>query len=133
MRVACTQKLTFRLYRKYIQCFIFVFTYFLFSVFVLSPNYNVNFLNRCVAPSCSSKITANDYLIVKSTGVVKFTEKQGNLQTREGPVYVHFLEDCLKSYFDNFSYQNVDVTEDTQKCLTGDERSFLKSLGLRFT
>ena len=41
-------------------------------------------------------------LIVRSHGIVSFTDKDGHLQKREGPVHVHFLEDCLKNYFKDF-------------------------------
>ena len=69
-------------------------------------------------------------LIVRSHGIVSFTDKDGHLQQREGPVHVHFLEDCLKNYFKDFEYGKIFVPEDVSKMLKNDEIQFLRSLGL---
>lgn len=75
-------------------------------------------------------IDKNERVIVKSHGVISYTDKQGRLQKREGPVYLHFLEDCLKEYFTEFEYKNIEVPVGTNKLLEADEKVFLKSLGV---
>lgn len=85
---------------------------------------------RCYAPGCSTKIGANDYLVVRTFGTVSFTDKNGNHQKREGTVHIHFLEECLKSFFQDFEYRNITVPEETKKELKKDETNYLKSLGL---
>ena len=71
-------------------------------------------------------------MIVKTHGVVEYTDKQGRLQKREGAVYLHFLEECLKGYFPNFKYDEMQVPNDTANSLQNDERQFLQSLGIKF-
>lgn len=85
---------------------------------------------RCVAPGCNKAITANDYLIVKTTGVVSFVQN-GVPRKREGTVYLHFLEGCLKSYFENFDYRNIQVFDDTKTLLKKKELEFLKALNIQ--
>ena len=68
---------------------------------------------RCASPSCSKRITSNDYMIVKSTGIVTFRDKNGPVQKREGPVYLHVLEGCMQNYFEDFAYNKVTIGADT--------------------
>ncbi|XP_057309058.1 uncharacterized protein LOC130648319 [Hydractinia symbiolongicarpus] len=90
-------------------------------------------VTRCVSPSCTMRITPQDFLIIKSTGVVTFTDKYKKVQKREGPVYVHFLEECLKGYVENFKYENVTVSDDTKNNLTTAQCNFVLSLGIPIT
>ena len=70
-------------------------------------------------------------MIVKSTGVVTFPDKNGAVQNREGPVYLHFLEDCIQNHFKGFAYNKVTIGADTMKVLKKEEIDFLKALGIQ--
>ena len=61
-------------------------------------------------------------MLVKSTGIVSFRDKNGAVQKREGPVYLHFLESCMQNYF---------IGADTMKLLKKEEIDFLKTLGIQ--
>ena len=67
-------------------------------------------------------------MIVKSTGVVNFRDKNGAVQKTEGPVYLHFLECCMQNYFEGFAYNKVAIGADTMKLLKNEEIDFLKTL-----
>ena len=68
-------------------------------------------------------------MIVKSTGVVNFRDKNGAVQKKERPVYLHFLEGCMQNYFEGFAYNKVAISADTMKLLRKEEIDFLKTLG----
>ena len=70
-------------------------------------------------------------MIVKSTGVVTFHDKNGAVQKRERSVYLHFLEGCMQNYFEGFAYNKVTVGADTMKLLKKEEIDFLKTLGIK--
>ena len=70
-------------------------------------------------------------MIVKSTGVVTFRDKNEAVQKREGPVYLHFLEGCMQNYFEGFAYNKVTIGADTMKLLKKEEIDFLKTLGIQ--
>ena len=70
-------------------------------------------------------------MIVKSTGIVTFREKNGAVQKREGPVYLHFLEGCMQNYFEDFAYNKVTIGANTMKLLQKEEIDFLKTLGIQ--
>ena len=70
-------------------------------------------------------------MIVKSTGAVTFRDKNGGIQKREGPVYLHLLEGCMQNYFEGFAYNKVAIGADTMKLLKKEEIGFLKTLGIQ--
>ena len=70
-------------------------------------------------------------MLVKSTGIVTFREKNGAVQKREGPVYLHFLEGCMQNYFEDFAYNKVTIGANTMKLLQKEEIDFLKTLGIQ--
>ena len=70
-------------------------------------------------------------MIVKSTGIVTFRDKNGAVQKREGPVYLQFLEGCMQNYFEGFEYSKVTIGADTMKLLKKEEIDFLKTLGIQ--
>ena len=55
-------------------------------------------------------------MIVKSTVVVIFREKNRTVQKRESPVYSHSLESCMQ-YFEGFAYSRVTICADAIKLL----------------
>ena len=70
-------------------------------------------------------------MLVKSTGIVSFRDKNGAVQKREGPVYLHFLESCMQNYFIGFACNKVTIGADTMKLLKKEEIDFLKTLGIQ--
>ena len=48
-------------------------------------------------------------------------------------VYLHFVEDCLKSYVKDFNYNMMNVLADTDQLLPKQEKDYLKLLGIKFT
>ena len=70
-------------------------------------------------------------MIVKSTGIVTFRDKNGAVQKREGLVYLHFLEGCMQNCFEDFAYNKVTIGPDTMKLLKKKEIDFLKTLGIQ--
>ena len=70
-------------------------------------------------------------MIVKLTGKVTFQDKNGALQKREEPVYLHFLEGCVQNYFEGFAYNKVMIGADSMKLLKKEEIDFLKTLGIQ--
>ena len=70
-------------------------------------------------------------MIVKSTGIVTFRQKNGAVQKREEPVYLHFLEGCMQNYFEGFAYNKVTIGANTMKLLQKEEIDFLKTLGIQ--
>ena len=110
--------------------------YFTLIGYVLLNSLNMNIkiticCCRCASPSCSKRITSNDYMIVKSTGIVTFRDKNGPVQKREGPVYLHVLEGCMQNYFEDFAYNKVTRGADTMKLLKKEEIDFLNTLGIQ--
>ena len=70
-------------------------------------------------------------MIVKLTGKVTFQDKNGALQKREEPVYLHFLEGCVQNYFEGFACNKVMIGADSMKLLKKEEIDFLKTLGIQ--
>ena len=77
------------------------------------------------------RITSSNYMIVKSTGVVTFRDKNGAVQKRKGLVYLHFLEGCMQNYLEGFAYNKVTIGADTMKLLKKEDIDFLKTLGIQ--
>ena len=70
-------------------------------------------------------------MIVKSAGVLTFRDKNGVVQKREEPVYLHFLKGCMQNYFEGFAYSKVMIGADTMKLLKKEEIDFLKTLRIQ--
>ena len=69
-------------------------------------------------------------MIVKTTGKQTFKVKD-KIHVKEGPIYLHFLEPCLKNYFQHFQYDMITVPSDTSDGLTEQAKNYIKSLGLK--
>ena len=89
--------------------------------------------------NCGKKITSDDYLLVKSYGTCKWTDKTGREQSKFGPMYIHFVDKCLK-HFDSetfygphqhFDYSKIKVDKKSLADLSDAEISFLKNLGVQ--
>lgn len=94
-------------------------------------NRNKSYFYRCGSKECYKAITNDDYLIVQTEGVVEFTDKAGTFRKRQGMIYLHFLESCLKSFQSDFNYMKIAVQEDTKKLLKKEEREYLETLGIK--
>ena len=70
-------------------------------------------------------------VIIKTTGQTTFRDKNGQMQVRNGNVYLHFIENCLKIYIPDFKYEDISVPEDTKSGLSLQATNFLKTLGIK--
>ena len=70
-------------------------------------------------------------MIVKSTGVVNFRDKNGAVQKRKRLVYLHFLKGCMQNYFEGFAYNKVTIGADTMRLLKREEIDILKTLRIQ--
>ena len=76
-----------------------------------------------------------------SYGTTRWTDKKtGKQMSKNGPMYIHFSEHCLRK-FDNkkfyaqnesFAYSVITPNQITFNKLNGEERNLLRKLGLKF-
>ena len=80
-----------------------------------------------------------DFMVVKSFGTSPYTDKNGKLQEKYGPQYIHFNEDCLLRYaagqhnktFGSFPFDTIKVDTETMKKLSEHEKDTLRSLNIK--
>lgn len=70
-------------------------------------------------------------VIIKSSGMLTWKDKNGRMQTKEGTVYVHFNEKCLKGYFEDFDYSKLEVKGETLKGMSDNAKHYLRSFGIK--
>ena len=95
-------------------------------------------LGQCGRPIIQDD-KCGDYMIVKSFGNSCYTDKNGTLQQKYGPQYVHLIEECLLRYasqihdksFETFPFNVIAVDAQTMEKLSGNEKDILKNLGGR--
>ena len=51
-------------------------------------------VHRCQG-NCGKQITEDCFLVVKSFGTSRLTDKNGNERSKFGPMYLHFEKNCL--------------------------------------
>ena len=93
-------------------------------------------VKRCRG-NCGRDITKEHQLVVKSNGVQRWMAN-GKEMSRNGPLFIHFEEDCLKNYdtknyyapFEPFKWDQVTINNSTRNKLTVEELAFLNSLGI---
>ena len=80
-------------------------------------------------------------MIVKSYGTVYWTDKfTGKENAKNGPLYIHFNEACLKRYNkeqfyapdEQLDYSIITVDQKTLKDLNEEEKQFLLTLCVKF-
>ena len=88
---------------------------------------------------CQRKIQPTDDLIVQSFGTSEWCDrKTGKPRQTDGPVYIHFHDECLKSFDKNthygpgeqFTYNRIDVDPETLKELSDQQKKQLKEFGI---
>ena len=71
--------------------------------------------------NCGKRITEDYFLVVKSFGTSRWTDKNRNDRSKFGPMYLHFEKNCLQNFhsenhyrpFQSFDYSCITVD---QKC-----------------
>jgi len=103
-------------------------------VFVCLTEIRTSIIFRCHAPDCpyQQKIDNKALMVIKTTGKSTFKNKStGKIETRNGTVFVHFLEVCLKNFLPGFSYDQVTIEKDTMDKLDGEAITYLRSFGIK--
>ena len=112
----------------------------MFSRYIIAKNLSRS-IEKCRG-NCGIEITPKDRgMLVRTYGTTKWTNKQTEKEeSRNGPMYIHFLDEWLKNYDSTvyygpnqeYDYQRITVDKKVQSELNDDERGFFRSLGLRF-
>ena len=87
---------------------------------------------------CGKSINSDYFLLVKSCGKRYWTDKtSGGQQQRFGSLYIHFKDECLKTYIHQyyapdelFNYKKVKVDSKTWPELSDTNKGFMRSLGI---
>ena len=88
---------------------------------------------------CGKRIKAEDKLVVKSFGKMTWTDlSTGQEKVRYGPMYIHFNEDCLKTFSDQFyapgdafDFSKIKIDSKSRTELNENDMSFLTGLGIQ--
>ena len=91
---------------------------------------------------CGVKIKPNDPgMLIRTYGTTRWTNKtRGEEDSKHGPMYIHFQEECLRRYDstthyganNSFDYSKLTVDKKVHSELNEDEKNFLISLGVHF-
>ena len=93
---------------------------------------SIFFYLSCVATNCVEKISQeNDLVIVRTAGVTTWKDRNNNMQSKNGTVFLHFAVECLENYFPSFSFSKVLVDNETKHQLPGSAVDYLKSFGIK--
>ena len=93
-------------------------------------------VNRCQG-NCGDKLfpaDKADYLVVKSRDRISFMNKQGEMDSRFCPLYIHFKAECFKEYarrihdvhYEAFPLSGITFGEDTLDRLPEKVKVFVK-------
>ena len=92
---------------------------------------------------CVRQITqidsAAEFMVIKSFGTSRYTNKNGKLQDKSGPQYIHFNEECFLRYadrmhnksFESFPFNVIKVDAETMKKLSEMEKNTLQTLNIK--
>ena len=88
--------------------------------------------------NCGKKIVVNDVMAVKSYGQSTWRDKKGVEQTKYGPLYMHFREECLKNFDtdnyygpnDDFPFDKIKVDKATKDQLNENDLKYLEQMGV---
>ena len=97
-------------------------------------------VNRCQG-NCGDKLfpaDKEDYLVVKSRGRISFMNKQGEMDSKLCPLYIHFKAECLKEYarrihdvhYEAFPFSEITFGKDTLARLPEEVKVFLEETGM---
>ena len=95
-------------------------------------------VNRCKG-NCGGKLfpaDKEDYLVVKSRGRITFMNKQGEMNSKLCPLYIHFKVECRKEYarrihdlhYEAFPYSEIAFGKGTLTRLPEEVKVFLENL-----
>ena len=76
---------------------------------------------------------------MKSYGTCTWTDKTGREQSKFGPMYIYFVDKCLKNVdgetfygpHQDFDYSKIKVDKKSLADLSDAEKGFLKNLGVQ--
>ena len=96
-------------------------------------------VNRC-QENCGDKLFPVDkenYLVMKSGGRISFMNKQGEMDSKYCPLYIHFKAECLKEYarrlhnvhFEAFPFAEIMFGKDTLARLPEEVKVFIEETG----
>ena len=96
-------------------------------------------VQRCQG-NCGKRITEDCFLVVKSFGTSRWTDKNGNKRFKFGQMYLHFEKNCLQNFdlenhygpSQSFDYSRVTVDQKCKGQLPEAENIFLIGLSLNF-
>ena len=96
-------------------------------------------VHRCQG-NCGKQITEDCFLVVKSFGTSRLTDKNGNERSKFGPMYLHFEKNCLQNFdsenhygpSQSFDYSRITVYQKCKDQSSEAENRFLIGLGLNF-
>ena len=97
-------------------------------------------VNRCQG-DCGDKLFPVEkeyYLVVKSRGRISFMNKQGEMDSKLCPLYIHFKAECLKEYarrihdvhYEAFPFSEITFGKDTLARLPEEVKVFLEETGM---
>ena len=95
-------------------------------------------ISRC-RENCHKTITQSDRLLMRSYDISsRLDHKTGEEQSKNGPLYIHFQDNCLKAYDSKndyapnelFNYQQIKLDERTRKKLSDVDNVYLQDLGI---
>lgn len=86
-------------------------------------------VTRC--EQCRFVFSNADIVLVRTTGVREFTDKNGKQRRNTGNVYLHYLKSCLTGYDDKFKFSAVTVLQETLKKLPPDSVRKFRDMGLQ--
>ena len=91
--------------------------------------------------NCHKTITQSDRLLVRLYGIRSWLDhKAGEERSRDGPLYIHFRDNCLKTYDSKnyyepnelFNYQQIKLDERTRKKLSDVDIVYSHDLGINY-
>ena len=96
-------------------------------------------VNRC-QENCGDKLFPADkenYLVMKSGGRISFMNKQGEMDSKYCPLYIHFKAECLEEYarrlhnvhFEAFPFAEIMFGKDTLARLPEEVKVFIEETG----
>ena len=97
-------------------------------------------VNRCQG-NCGDKLfpaDKEDYLVVKSRGRISFMNKQGEMDSKYCPLYIHFKAECFKEYarcihdvhHEAFPFLEIMFGKDTLARLPEEVKPLLEETGM---
>ena len=91
--------------------------------------------------NCGDKLfpaDKEDYLVVTSRGRISFTNKQGEMDSKVCPLYIHFKAECLKEYarrihdvhYEAFPFSEISFEKDALTRFQKEVKVFLEETGM---